>query len=573
MATRQRNTAGDKPARYGGDVRISHAPRLADGRPRYGGDVRISEDEWVKDERTGEMRLSEKGITRQKEDISALADKLGVVISEWYPENDTTAFKKRRIRLPNGRSVWRVYRPEFRRMLAEYEDGKIDGIIFYDIDRLARQPRDLEDLIDLVEYYKRPVETVTGKIDLRTSNGRAMARVLVAMANKSSEDTARRVARARLQMAQEGRGSRFAGKHRHFGYRDDGTVNAAEAQVIRDAAKRFLAGQSWTGLVSFFEVSGQRPVKARYWSIVPIRQILLSPSIAGIAVYNGSLRQENLEGRPRNLYSDPEGVALRDASGNYVMGNWQPILSVAEWRALVAESEGRKKGRAPSAKGSRKYLLTGMLRCGRIRDDGSMCNRAIHGFVRRYKSGNIAYTYRCPAKNAGGCGGIERNMPKLDKLIEDLLFAHIEANAPDDSQLMAAPDENDPDAIELADVQERLLNLRKGYAATPRTVSDDTMFNVVPQLEASERELKAKLSKKARTRAGRLARSKSVADVRREWDAAAGDIGVRRAILSRYLKAVMIRPSKNHGPGELDYEAIEPIWREDGDVMPQDYME
>jgi site-specific DNA recombinase len=113
-----------------------------DGLPRYGGDVRISEDEWVKDPKTGELRLSEKGITRQKEDILALAEKLGVRIVKWYPENDTTAFKKKRIRLPNGRSVWRVIRPEFRQMLEDYEDGVIDGVIFYDIDRLARQPRD-----------------------------------------------------------------------------------------------------------------------------------------------------------------------------------------------------------------------------------------------------------------------------------------------------------------------------------------------------------------------------------------------------------------------------------------------
>ena len=570
MATSQRNAAGDKPARYGGDVRISHAPRVTDGLARYGGDVRISDDEWVKDERTGEMRLSEKGITRQKEDILTKADQLRVVISEWYPENDTTAFKKRRIRLPNGRSVWRVYRPEFRRMLADYEDGKIDGIIFYDIDRLARQPRDLEDLIDLVEYYKRPVETVTGNIDLRTSNGRAMARVLVAMANKSSEDTARRVARARLQIAREGRGSRFSGSRRRFGYREDGTLNTAEAKVIRNAAKRFLAGESMTGLVKFFNESGQRPVIARYWSMPSVRQILLSPSIAGIAVYNGTLRKENQEGRPRNLISDPRGVALRDASGNYIIGEWQPILSVQEWEALVTEYERRKKGRVFSAKGTRKYLLTGLLRCGRIRDDGSVCNRSINGFMRRYKSGRIVYTYRCPGKNAGGCGGIERSMPKLDNLIEDLLFAHIAANAPDDSQLSVVPDDNDPDVIALADVQERLFNLRKGYAAVPRTVSDDTMFNVVPQLEASERELKAKLAKKARTRAGRLARSKSAEDVRREWDAAAGDVGVRRAILSRYLKAVVIRKSNRRGPGGLDYEAIEPVWREEGDIMPDE---
>ena len=94
-------------------------------------------------------------------------------------------------------------------MLEDYEDGGIDGVIFYDLDRLARQPRDLEDLIDLAEYYKRPVETVTGQLDLRTSNGRAMARVLVAMANKSSEDTSRRVARAQLQEAQQGKSRRF----------------------------------------------------------------------------------------------------------------------------------------------------------------------------------------------------------------------------------------------------------------------------------------------------------------------------------------------------------------------------
>jgi hypothetical protein len=149
-----------------------------------------------------------------------------------------------------------------------------------------------------------------------------------------------------------------------------------------------------------------------------------------------------------------------------------------------------------------------------------------------------------------------------------LLFAHIAANAPAEPELSAVPEPDDPDVIALADVQERLFNLRKGYAATPRTVSDDTMFTVVPQLESSERELKTKLAKKARTRAGRLERSKSVDEVRREWDA--GDIDVRRAILSRYLKAVIVRESARRGPGGLDYEAIEPIWREDGDSMPYD---
>ncbi|MFF8374275.1 recombinase family protein [Streptomyces lydicus] len=40
-----------------------------------------------------------------------------------------------------------VLRPESRQVLADLAHGVIDGVIFYDLDRLVRQPRDLEDLL------------------------------------------------------------------------------------------------------------------------------------------------------------------------------------------------------------------------------------------------------------------------------------------------------------------------------------------------------------------------------------------------------------------------------------------
>jgi len=138
------------------------------------------------------------------------------------------------------------------------------------------------------------------------------------------------------------------------------------------------------------------------------------------------------------------------------------------------------------------------------------------------------------------------------------------ANAPALTALAAVPDENDPDAVELADVQQRLFQMRTGYARG--TVSDDSMFSVVPELEARERTLKAELAKKAKTQISRASRGKSPADVRREWDEAAGDVGVRRAILSRYLKAVVIRKSARRGTGDLDYSAIEPVWKDGAEV-------
>ena len=61
-------------------------------------------------------------------------------------------------------------------MLDDLEAGLIDGIVFYDMDRLARQPRDLEDLIDWVEYKKVPVKPVTDRRYRSDDLGRADAR-------------------------------------------------------------------------------------------------------------------------------------------------------------------------------------------------------------------------------------------------------------------------------------------------------------------------------------------------------------------------------------------------------------
>lgn len=138
------------------------------------------------------------------------------------------------------------------------------------------------------------------------------------------------------------------------------------------------------------------------------------------------------------------------------------------------------------------------------------------------------------------------------------------ANAPHPGELAASTGDDSPEAKELAEVQRRLLELRTGYAQG--TVTDETFFATTPLLEARQRKLTAELTKKARTRTGRLARSKSAEEVRREWGT--GNVAVHRAILSRYLQAIVVRKSSVHGPGELDYAAIEPIWKGSGQAVP-----
>jgi DNA invertase Pin-like site-specific DNA recombinase len=131
----------------------------------------------------------------------------------------------------------------------------IDGVIFYDLDRLVHQPRDLEDLIDIAEYVQRPVTGATGgRMHLINDSDRHMARMMCVMALKSSEDTARRVARQHLPAAQNGEAQgRIAYGWIRKGERK-GQLASEEADVVTRIFQGFLAGESAYSIAKAFNV-------------------------------------------------------------------------------------------------------------------------------------------------------------------------------------------------------------------------------------------------------------------------------------------------------------------------------
>ena len=159
-------------------------------------------------------------------------------------------------------------------------DGRADGLIAYDLDRAVRDPRDLEDLIDVIEATGRiRVESVTGTLRLDSDGDITMARVLLAVANKSSRDTARRVARARLRQATNGQ---FGGGKRPYGFEPDGvTVRESEAAEIRHAADAILAGVSLRQVTASLRDREVPTVTGADWDTQTVRDILLRPRNAG----------------------------------------------------------------------------------------------------------------------------------------------------------------------------------------------------------------------------------------------------------------------------------------------------
>src|SRR5436309_891726 len=79
-------------------------------------------------------------VARQAEDERAFIEASGGVVGPLYEENDTSAYRKKRVRLPDGTLVYRVVRPVWQRMLADLRAGVIGAACVADLDRLARDP-------------------------------------------------------------------------------------------------------------------------------------------------------------------------------------------------------------------------------------------------------------------------------------------------------------------------------------------------------------------------------------------------------------------------------------------------
>lgn len=107
------------------------------------------------------------------------------------------------------------------------------------LDRLHRQPRELEEFIVVCDRHDVALATVTGDVDLSSSQGRLLARAWGALAAHESEIRGERLSRAAQQRATRGV-MLYAGSLYGYDIRAD-RIKPKQAAVIREVANRLLA--------------------------------------------------------------------------------------------------------------------------------------------------------------------------------------------------------------------------------------------------------------------------------------------------------------------------------------------
>lgn len=316
------------------------------------------------------------GVERQEADCRELATRLGWDVVAVFIDNDISA--------ASGR-----LRPQYRAMLEAVRAGEIGGILAWHTDRLHRRPLELEEFITLAETSRIQVQTVkAGDLDLSTSGGRMVARMLGAAARAEVDNSRERIKRQKAQAAADGK---YRGGPRPFGYEPNGlTIRESEAAVIRECTTSILAGRTLASLARELNERGVTGTLGKPMTYNNLRDMLLRPRNAGILAH----------GLPNRNATTNNSTRPYEELGS---ARWPAIVSEEEWRALVSVLTDPKRVTNEGRRDT-KWLGAGIYRCGVPTGEmdadgepircGAVLRTAPHGGT-AMKPYQRRYLYRC----------------------------------------------------------------------------------------------------------------------------------------------------------------------------------
>jgi len=444
------------------------------------------------------------GVARQEADCRKLASTRGWEVVAVFTDNDVSA--------STGRT-----RPAYERMLATLRLGDADALIVWDLDRLTRQPRELEDFMDAAEELGWELASVGGDVDLSTPQGRLLARIKGSVAKHEAEQASRRIRRKTEERAEAGlpHGKPAYGWKRtpvvdasgHIAMND--VLDPEEAAIIVDAAERVLADEPLRSIVRDLNARGIPSPAGHQWQAVMLRQVLLRARNAGLRRHRGAVI----------------GKAA-----------WEPILSEATYERLKAVLEDPQRRTSPGTAPS--WLLSGIARC-------SFCTSGVRVLK---PSPKASHRYVC-----GACFKVSRVAKDVDDLVTGVIVGRLAL--PDAVKLFSVPRKAAAVALkEKASLGKRLDDAADAYAAGTITTGQLTRISsqLSPLLEAAEARARGALS------VPDLAdlTSPHASDV---WDDLA--LARQRAVV-RALVEVRLLPAERRGPRQpFDPSSVEITWR------------
>jgi site-specific DNA recombinase len=224
-------------------------------------------------------------------------------------------------------------RPSLKRLLADIENGRVDVVVVYKIDRLSRALMDFAKLVEVFDRRNVTFVSVTQSFNTTTSMGRLTLNILLSFAQFEREVIGERI---RDKFAASRRKGMWMGGYVPLGYRVENrklVIEDSEATTVRMIFERFCTVGSATALVRTLSAEGVRTRGGRLVDKGFVYKLLNNRVYIGDAVHKGTAYP----------------------------GEHQPIISRALWdkvRSILSESPRLRAGRTRAATPA---LLKGLL--------------------------------------------------------------------------------------------------------------------------------------------------------------------------------------------------------------------
>lgn len=294
---------------------------------------------------------------RQEALCRDLAATKGWTVVHVYRDNDTS-------------SKAGVERPGHAALVRDYEAGRFNALACYDLDRLTRVPRELEDWIDRAERTGLLLITANGEADLTNDGGRMYARIKAAVARAEVE---RKGARQKAANSQRVLSGEVYGRKPTVGWHDLACKEPDEAvhARIRRAIADVLAGAPLTSIAAQWNEERWFTPTGKPWTHTTARQFILRPVNFGLVTY-------------------------KDEEHREVEAKWVPVSDVATYDALRVELSSRRDAFHTTLT-TRTFLLGGGLlmcaKCGSRMSGATqksgvnyMCSGRAHGCFRAVRA-------------------------------------------------------------------------------------------------------------------------------------------------------------------------------------------
>lgn len=506
--------------------------------------------------------LDELGVTRQDKGNRELAEQRGWHVVETYTDNSVSAYK--------GMG------PETRRALDGLRTGRLAGLVAFHPDRIFGHPRDLEDLIDLIEETGAVIATQrAGSYDLSTASGRLVARQLGAASRFEREMKAERQREKHLELARAGKvgggGNRpygyscYAGRHSVKTCRNgdgcdhtcdlpgcphDGSLSVIEheAEIIREAAARIIAGETLTSICADLNARGIPTSGARRWGNLTLKRSVAKPRVAGLRAFRT---------RDPRTRTDRKPQRLDDGSWSDVIGEavWPAILDRETWDQVrdIVFDDGRYTGRRLSG----KYLMTGGLAVCGMPGCGA-------GLVARPRAdGRRCYVCASPSQEQfNGCGKIriladhpDPDEPAFEAFVVEQVLQVFSGDGLTRAIRRAERSGGDRVGEELRSVEAKIQRLDDDHYVH-EILTRAEWLRQRERLKARQTQLSAQL--RPNTALGALRAFAAMKGTLRErW--AAAEHGQRRGLLAAVIERVVVGPAVR-GRNYFDPERVRIDW-------------